>query len=287
MSVDKIPLSKLPSHHYEAGFPNFPTIQLPLPRQYAHPFPQWMRLDEAADKRISEARSEIEQQYTREAKSQAANREGGTFIAGWDKASSLMFQNNPDLIRADFLVYDARQRGKRIFKNMIPTLSAGASDSFQVGELSQAFTDPNLRLSSFLSLGNLLQLPTRVYTAKLYAIGAQFSAEQTMRQEVIALYRIFQEKRLIDTEKKALDIQAEIIDVIGGADAVRQASMRLQLDKDLQDWHDRELSWRQKIGDFFMTSYSEVDLSEKTFPKSATTRKTSTSRIPNAGVLSK
>lgn len=219
-----------------------------------------------ANKRVAKAKSKIEEGYTQEAKQQASKMEGGAFTADWKTATSMMFRSNPNLIQADYRVHDSRENGKRIFTNMIPSVSLGASDSFLASDIGAAFTDPNYRISSFLSLGNLLQLPTRLYTAKLYTIGAQFQAEQAMRQEVIGLYRIFQEKRLLDTAKKSLDIQAQIISIIGGADAVQQATMKLQLDRDLKSWHDKELVWRQKVGDFYMTSFSEINLSEKNIP---------------------
>ncbi|MGE9268927.1 MAG: hypothetical protein ACQKBY_12595 [Verrucomicrobiales bacterium] len=224
----------------------------------------WMK---PIDERVGEARDEVRDAYQREVIDQIGGQAGGHLNTTWSQASSLMFHHNPHLIQSDYRVLETSEQGKQIWKNMLPSVTASINDSFLLGDFDEAFSDTTFRVSSYVALGNLLQLPTRLYKQKLLYLGAQLQAEQTMRQETITLYRLFQEQRLLDLEEKALHYQGEILKVIQSADAVEQATMRLQLRNDLETHRQNVQKWRQKVGDFFMTSYSEVKLRASDLPE--------------------
>ena len=49
-----------------------------------------------------------------------------------------------------------------------------------------------------------------------------------MRQQVIALYRMFQEQRLLNLEKRAIDYEKEFVGGMTGLDGEDIAAMRLK-----------------------------------------------------------
>jgi hypothetical protein len=115
-------------------------------------------------------------------------------------------------------------------------------------------------------LGNLLDLPKNIYAQKLYYMGAELQAENTMRQQVIALYRIFQEQRLLDLEKRALDLERQLLSDVSGLEGSEVITMKLQQQDSEQRWLQSYKQWRTKVGDFFMTNYEQIDLDPGKLP---------------------
>ncbi|MFK7910521.1 MAG: hypothetical protein AB8F34_07950 [Akkermansiaceae bacterium] len=217
----------------------------------------WMK---STSTRISEKRQKLGKEYISELKNVTSSDKGGNLSLTWNQATERMYLDNPSLIQADYRIVDAKQRQKQIWRDMVPGLSVGASDSFSVGDIGNAFSDTSLRINSFLTLGNLLDLPKRVYTRKLYYIGARIQAENIMRQQVIALYRFFQQQRLLQIEKRAIDFEGQLVSGITDIGGGELLAMRLSHKEALEAWRKREKQWRTNVGDFFMGQYGSVNL---------------------------
>lgn len=225
----------------------------------------WMK---STGQRLSEKRQTLTKQYDSELEQVQSSSQGGELEVTWEQAKEKMFLHNPNLIQADYRIVDARNRQKQVWRDMVPGISVGASDSFFIKDVGDAFADPTLRINSYLSLGNLLDLPEKVYTRKLYLIGAKLQAEYTMRQQVIALYRMFQEQSLLKLEKRAIDYEGELLSgIIDGLEGEDLLSMRTQQKEALEVWEKREKQWLVKVGDFFMDQYGKIDLKSLGLPE--------------------
>lgn len=220
----------------------------------------------STERRISEKRQKLTDEYTAELEDVKSSSHGGKFEATWGQAIEKMYLQNPNLIQADYRIIDARSRQRQLWRNFVPGITVSASDSFYIRDLSDAFTDTSFRVSSYVSLGNLLDLPKRVYTNKLYFLGAKLQAENSMRQQVIALYRMFQEQRLIKLERRAIKYEREFISGIQDLDGEDLLSMRFKHKEALEKWEEKEKAWRSKVGDFFMGQYGVVNLMAEDLP---------------------
>lgn len=223
----------------------------------------WMK---SAQRRILENREEISSGYLGELRRQESGKRQGKLKVNWNQGLDKMYLNNPELIRADYRIADARQRQRQVWRDMVPGLNVGLNDSFTVGELGDAFSDPNFRISSFLSLGNLLELPNEVYERKLFYMGAQLQAEQEMRQQVIALYRLFRQQELLQLEKRALDYEAEVVKDVIGLEGAEVVALRVAYENALDTWEDNYNEWLKRAGDFYMEGYENVDFLPKGLP---------------------
>jgi len=220
----------------------------------------------STNRRLSDKREKLTAEYSAELEQVTSSTHGGEFEATWNEAMEKMYLQNPSLIEADYRIMDARQRQRRVWRNFIPGVTVSASDSFYIRDLGDAFTDTSFRISSYISLGNLLDLPKTVYTNKLYFLGAKLQAENIMRQQVIALYRMFQEQRLLNLEKRAIDYEKAFVVSMTGLDGKDIAAMRLKHKEALEKWREKQKTWRTKVGDFFMNQYGLVNLTPSGLP---------------------
>lgn len=219
-----------------------------------------------AEKRIAEARDSISKDYLKQVSAYENGQQNSKLHISWQQGLEKMYLSNPVLIQADFRLADAKDRGQQVWRNMIPGLSVGLSNSSTIGDVADLLSDSSFRLNSFVSLGNLLTLPTTTYTNKLTYIGSALTAENTMRQQVIALYRLFQEQRLHRIEKQALDLEAAILASTTSAGSPEILTMKLKHKESYETWKENTAQWRVKVGDFFMQGYDEVTLLPKGIP---------------------
>lgn len=218
------------------------------------------------EERVQQNRLEIEGELQDEIRSRLNSGQEGALNLNWSGALEKMFMHNPDLLQADFKVEDAINQQKRVWTNLIPLVSVGVSDSFELQNIDEAFDDINLRVYSYLPLGDLVRLPKQLYTQKLLYMGSQLSAEQTMRQQVIVLYRLFQRQYLLELEKKAIGIEGELIKGLAGLEDADALKLREEYINAYEDWETRYEEWRVEVGDFFMSDYSEIQLSYRSLP---------------------
>lgn len=223
----------------------------------------WMK---PADKRISESRNKISANFQRELQRQQNVSNQGKLDITWQQGLNKMYESNPDLIQADFRIADAKLNKNQIWKNMTPSLSVGLSDSFTIDNAGDAFSNSFLRVNSFIALGNLLTLPNDLYASKLTYIGTELSAENSMRQQVIVLYNLFQEQRLLEIQKKAIDIEGELLQGTTDLDGAEVITMKLRHKQSLETWINSEKAWKVKVGDFFMQGYDSINLKEAGIP---------------------
>ena len=223
----------------------------------------WMK---SPDLRVKESRDDIADRYIQEVKNRNAGINQNDLNITWNQGLEKMYLSNPNLIQADYRLVDAKERQKQVWTNMIPGLTVGLSDSFTLEEFGNAFSDSRFRISSYTSLGNLLSLPKTMYTNKLTYLGAELQAENTMRQQVIALYRLFQEQRLHRLEKQALDLEATVLQTISGVDNETYLLMKLQHEAAYEAWEKNIQAWYLKVGDFFMDGYDTINLQPDQIP---------------------
>lgn len=220
-----------------------------------------------ASKRIDNAREEISKKFQKEVHNHKYGTNQGHLNINWQQGLNKMYLSNPELIQADHRIEDAKVRQKQIWKDMIPGLSLGVSDSFTIGNFGDAYSNPVYRIDSFLNLGNLLQLPKNVYTRKLTYFGSELQAENVMRQQVIALYRLFQQQKLLNLEKKAIDLEGELIRGITGLEGAEISEMKLEHKEALEAWEENYREWNTKVGDFFMAGFDEINLKAQGLPE--------------------
>lgn len=220
-----------------------------------------------AAQRLSKSRDAVSKGYREELGRRYLAESGGELQMTWKTGIESLFMHNPELIQADHQVADARLSQRQIWKNMLPSLSVSGRDSFTAGDIGSAFADPTFRINSFVALGNLLNLPKDVYTRKLAYMGAEFQAEQRMRQQVIGLYRLFQEQYLLAIEQKAISAEADFIQQVAIANHTEGLALRLANREAQKQWQSKQETFKAKVSDFFMSNYSEVDLKNSSLPK--------------------
>ncbi|MGJ8656190.1 MAG: hypothetical protein ACSHX6_07055 [Akkermansiaceae bacterium] len=218
------------------------------------------------DVRIKEARDEVSNDYITQIRAKKNKTLNNKLDISWNQGLEKMYLSNPNLIQADYRLEDAKYQQKQVWKRMIPGLSVGLSDSFTVEDIGEAFSGSSFRINSYISLGNLLTLPKTVYTNKLTYIGSELQAEYTMRQQVIALYRLFQEQRLHRLEKQALDIEGEILQSVGRLNDNSVLAMKLKHEEAYKAWEKNTSDWKIKVGDFFMAGYDHINLKPGSIP---------------------
>jgi len=223
----------------------------------------WMK---SSTVRVEEARNDISNDYLNQVKLHQNGSAGESLKITWNQGLEKMYLTNPTLIQADYRLADSKDRQKQVWTNMIPGVSVGLSDSATIKDIGSLFSDSSFRINSFVSLGNLLTLPKTIYTNKLTYLGSALQAESSMRQQVIALYRLFQQQKLHRIEKQALDLEAEILKGITGADGAETLAMKLKHEKSYESWEKNISDWETKVGDFFMAGYSDIYLNPNGIP---------------------
>jgi hypothetical protein len=224
-------------------------------------------LSKSPENRIAEKRALLEGEFHQELLYQQRGG-GGTerLQLTWNQALDKMYMENPSLLKADFRVEDAVAQQKQVYTDLIPLVSVGVSGSFEVQDADEAFDDIRLRVYSYLPLGDIIRMPKKIYTKKMYYIGSQLQAEQTMRQEVIALYRLFQQQYLIELEGKALKLEGALAQSLVGVGGIEEIKAREAYRSAQEAWQDRREDWRVKVGDFFMRDYAKINLVRKSLP---------------------
>lgn len=223
----------------------------------------WMK---PVDERISEARDDVSDKYLKQVRLHQNGGFRGKLHITWQQGLEKMYLANPNLIQADYRMLDAKYRQKQVWRNMIPGLSVGLSDSKTIKDIGDIFSDSSFRINSFISLGNLLDLPSTVYTNKLTYIGSALQSENTMRQQVITLYRLFQEQKLHRIEKQALDLESQILASISGKDASDSLDMKLRHKEAIENYERNIKDWKTKVGDFFMSGFEDIYLDPNGIP---------------------
>lgn len=191
----------------------------------------------------------------------------------WDEALVAMYTKNKNCRNASFNVDDSKTRQKAIWRNFIPGVNTSLSNSGTVDDLTSAFIDPTFRINSFLSLGNLLNLPKNIYTRKLSTIAAELTEQQTMRSQTVALYKIFEERRLWELEGEGLNLSRQLTEVVAAVDPLQAEREREGLDKKIESWEEREKTWLEKIGEFYTAHGGQVTIDQDSAPRIRYTNK--------------
>jgi len=121
------------------------------------------------EKRIAENRKKVEEEFQKELFFQQEGAKSDIPLnITWKQGVEKMFMHNPELLQADFRVEDAIDNQKRVFTNLIPLLSIGVSNNFELRNIDEAFDDVRLRVYSYLPLGDILRMPKQIYTGSQY-----------------------------------------------------------------------------------------------------------------------
>ncbi len=223
----------------------------------------WMK---PAQQRVDETREGISDDFLRKLRIQGNPGGQGTVKLTWKQAIEKMYLSNPELIQADNQIENARQQQKQLWRNLLPLVGVGLSNNAPIEEFGKVFSNPQFRIYSYLPLGSLLQLPKEAYTRKLFYMGAELQAEQQMRQQVIFLYRLFQEQRLLAMQSRALDFEEQLISGVSGLESVEVLKMRTEYTEARASWEKAQRLWLSRVGDFFMTGYSAANLINSGIP---------------------
>jgi hypothetical protein len=200
-------------------------------------------------------------------KSQQQQKKFSIYSGGWTKAKTDLLKLSPNIIRAEHRVQDSMTARLRLWKNFVPSLTATLTDSATVAEIGTLFADSSLRVSSFFSFGDVVSLPKQVAGLQLSQMGAEWQAEQAMRNEVIALYRIFREKQLLQKNEQALRERKEFLDeTVLDKSSIDYIAAHEAIDKSIAELERANQSWIVKFSDLHQIRYSEVNLSFSDLP---------------------
>lgn len=209
----------------------------------------------------------VESEYIAELNRQQNQQLSAKANLTWNQAVTTLLNRNPDVLRANFAIEDSTENMKSVWRNLIPTLRLSLSDSATIENISTLFEDTNLRVSSFIFLSNLLDLPKTVYSNKIRLISAELASEQIMRNQVIALYRLFKEQQLLDLQQQAINYEKELL----SAEYEDQNSFAYLKAFETHKGKSKELSTKRKelvrkVNDLYMTSYTDINLKYSTLP---------------------
>jgi len=219
-----------------------------------------------AQERVDDTRGRISNSFLDKLRIQSNPGGQGSVRLTWKEGLEKMYLSNPELIQADNQIENARQQQKQLWRNLLPLVGVGLSNNVAIEDFAEVLSNPQFRIYSYLPLGSLLQLPKESYTRKLFYMGAELQAEQQMRQQVIFLYRLFQEQRLLAMQKRALDFEEQLISGVSGLESVEVLKMRAEYTEARASWEKAQRLWLSRVGDFFMTGYAAADLVNSGIP---------------------
>ncbi len=123
----------------------------------------------------------------------------------WKEAISLLFQNNIELSSIELENYQAKQAINQTIKELIPTLDLRTGYSRFLNDSSQLFADGwRYGIDSYFNFAAIIQLPAKLYAAKLRIIRSDINKELKERELMIKLYLIFSKYRSIENKEKYL-----------------------------------------------------------------------------------
>ncbi len=220
-----------------------------------------------AKKKVAASREQALQVWKNELKAQETGVQKKHYAANWTKAKKDLLWMSPNIIRAEFQIDDSIEARMDIWKTFIPSLSASFTESSTLGDIGDLFTDTSLRVSSFFSFGSLLDLPKRYATLTVTHMGVEWSSEIAMRNEVIALYRTFREKQLLDFELKELKKQRAFIKEASIDDEAPAFLKELkEADKSIKEHVKKIEGWKEKFSDLHQINYADVKLTFNDLP---------------------
>lgn len=220
-----------------------------------------------AEERIETSRLKIEEQYLTALERKEYPGPEEKVELTWEEAIDKMMVGNTTLIQADFRIVQVEDGRKQIWRRFIPSLTASVSDSFLLGNLSDAFDSPNYRIRSFIGLGNLFDLPARFYQQKITLIGAHLNAELTFRQETVRLYRLFRQRQLLDEQREFLALEEELIREIQKDRNLRDARRLHDFERRQERWKERESQWTSQMNDLLMSKYTQIRVDIDSLPE--------------------
>ena len=184
----------------------------------------------------------------------------------WDEALDLMYEKNETCKRASFRLEDAKTTQKKLWRNFIPSLNASVSDSTSLDNLATSFVDPTFRINSFLSLGNLLNLPKNVYVNRLGTMAAELNEQLVMRSQTVELFKMFEEKRLLELEVQGIQLNEEVAKVVIEIDPTEASSRKKQVKQQYETWKKRETQWLTKVAKFYNVNPGQITFKSSTAP---------------------
>lgn len=218
-------------------------------------------------KAVEQKKKQVEQAYLTELQAQTRAQGVRKIDWTWDQAVDQLLRRNPNIIQANFQIEDSIYNTKTVWLNMIPSLRASVSDSATIENFAELFKETNFRISSFISLGNLLEMPKTIYTSRLRVISSELSSENMMRNQVIALYRIFQEQRLLKLEQQEHVYQKNYFDVeIEDHNSIEYLQRLEKHEERAKNLEKKRITWVEKVNDLFMTNYTHINLRHQTLP---------------------
>ena len=184
----------------------------------------------------------------------------------WEQALEAMYTKNSSCRNATFKLDDAKTAELRYWRRFIPSLSSSVSGSTRIDDLASAFVDPTFRINSFLSLGNLLSMPKDIYTRKLGTIAAELNEQLIMRQQTIALFLLFEERRLWELQGEGLELNKQLLTAVGAVDSYKASGQLRQNESQIEAWQEKEEVWLKRVGDFYGVTAGQISLVSGTTP---------------------
>lgn len=219
-------------------------------------------------KKQNQARKKVEERYQKELLSQLSGKSVSKYTTNWSDAKRDLLELNPKIRKAEFSIDDNIQSRVDVWKSFIPSLSVSLSDSQTFGEIGDLFTDTSFRVSSFFNFGNLIKMPSRLAALKLSKMGLEWKAEQTMRNEVIALYRLFREKELLEYERKAILIERQIIEETTlDYESIAYSDSLEANQQSLDSIGEKTDAWRESFEELYNVYYTDITLIYSDLPK--------------------
>src|ERR1041385_5246771 len=126
----------------------------------------------------------------------------------WSTGVELLLAKNPKLRQARIDYTNSVENYKQIFRELIPTLNARAGVQKRLASLNTlSFDDVTFSADSFFNVPGLVNYAARIYAGKLVMLRSRTAYELAEREQVIELYRLFNNIVEESTELERLKIQ--------------------------------------------------------------------------------
>jgi len=136
----------------------------------------------------------------------------------WTDAVRLLEERNLKLRRGRNELTNAQENVRQVFKDLLPTLNLRSGLSESIRELPKTgIDDVTFSVDSFLNIPGIVNMSTRLFSARLSLIRAQTVYELSVREQVLELY-----KMILDAQDRR-DLGAQLEGEKAFADAVQRA----------------------------------------------------------------
>jgi hypothetical protein len=170
----------------------------------------------------------------------------------WSTGVELLLAKNPKLRQARIDYTNSVENYKQIFRELIPTLNARAGVQKRLASLNTlSFDDVTFSADSFFNVPGLVNYAARIYAGKLVMLRSRTAYELAEREQVIELYRLFNNIVEESTELERLKIQRANVAAMAAIDPFTGRMMQTEFQLRETAAAKQTESFQQRASDLF------------------------------------